>query len=152
MHTEFFGSQIMAWQLFISLGILLSILEMVVPGFVLFPVGIAFIATGLTSLILTSWSMTLLSLVLYLLIVFFVFRKYILGKPQAHTQTNTEHMIGQIVKVIEDIDADKDTGYVKLYGDEWRALNPSGQSISKGQRVKILKVDGNKVIVERIEN
>ena len=41
-------------------------------------------------------------------------------------------------------------GYVKLYGDEWKALSRFGDIFPVGTRVVIVKVDGNKVLVEPI--
>jgi membrane-bound serine protease (ClpP class) len=61
--------------------------------------------------------------------------------------TGAEAMIGAEADVVSDIDREGD---VFLMGEYWRAT--SHEPIRKGAKVKIVKVDGLKLIVEEIKN
>ena len=77
-----------------------------------------------------------------------LFRKYVHTKKESPQQsTNIDSMVGKEAVVIEDIDNQKEKGYVKLYGDEWRAINLENTTVAKGERVVIEKIDGNKVLI-----
>jgi membrane protein implicated in regulation of membrane protease activity len=43
-------------------------------------------------------------------------------------------------------------GYVKIGGEEWSAVFEQDlEQINEGEKVKIVRVDGNKVVVEKME-
>ena len=66
--------------------------------------------------------------------------------------TGFESLKGRTTTVIEDINENEGTGYVKVFADEWRALPiEAGQVLLKGTKVLIERVDGNKVYVSRVE-
>lgn len=62
--------------------------------------------------------------------------------------TNVHRMIGMVGIVTEDIDNIAATGAVKLSGVEWSARSRDGHKVSTGDRVKVVAIDGVKVIVE----
>ncbi|WP_297465780.1 nodulation protein NfeD [Thermococcus sp.] len=59
-----------------------------------------------------------------------------------------EELIGEIGKVIEDLDPE---GVVKLHGELWTAESADGRRIPVGERVRVVKVEGLKLIVEPLE-
>lgn len=63
--------------------------------------------------------------------------------------SNAEALIGREGIVIEPISAEK-PGYVKVDGDEWRAVPKDGASISKGTAVRIIAMDSIIVTVEPV--
>lgn len=135
-------------QWLIVIGIILIILEVMTPGFVMLPMGIAFLITAGFSFFITETSALLTALAANLFVVFYVFIKFIRPKyKKRHVASNFETLIGQVATVEEDINNDIGTGYVKVYSDSWRALSEGNTVIVKGKKVKILKIDGNKVIV-----
>lgn len=62
--------------------------------------------------------------------------------------TNADRCIGQEAIVIEKIDNISGKGQVKVKGAVWTARSVDGQIIDKDERVKILSIDGVKLIVE----
>ncbi len=64
--------------------------------------------------------------------------------------TNVHRMIGMVGVVTEDIDNIAATGAVKLSGVEWSARTRDGHKVSAGERVKVVAIDGVKVIVEPV--
>ncbi len=133
------------WVYLALVGVGFVILEIFTPSFFSLPAGLAFLATAALSPFLNlTW--TLAALVLWLLIVYSAFYLYVWPRLEKKApRTGAHGMIGQVATVTEPIDARAQTGYVKLYGDSWRAL--STETFQVGDRVVILQTEGNKVVV-----
>lgn len=63
------------------------------------------------------------------------------------TATNSELNIGQFATVIEEVNAEKGTGRVKLKGVDWTAISSDGSIIPKDSVVIVNKIKGTKLIV-----
>ncbi|MGN0384018.1 MAG: NfeD family protein [Eubacterium sp.] len=75
--------------------------------------------------------------------------KYINSNP---TKTNVEEMAGKIGKVLEDINNSEGKGMVVISGMEWTArAEDDNDIINAGDMVKVLRVEGVKVIVIRAD-
>ena len=74
-------------------------------------------------------------------------KKYHNGKKEA---TNADMLIGKIGNVTEDITSDKFAGKVNVAGQIWSAISLEGEDISSGEKVKIVKISGVKLVVEKI--
>ena len=66
-------------------------------------------------------------------------------------QTNVESMEGKVGEVTADINNVLATGTVKIDGMDWTARTDNGEIIEAGEYVKVLRVEGVKVIVEKTE-
>lgn len=64
--------------------------------------------------------------------------------------TNADALVGRICNVTEQIDP-VEGGRVKLGDVTWRANSQSGEQIPVGAQVKILQIQGAKVVVEMIK-
>lgn len=62
--------------------------------------------------------------------------------------TNADRILGRLAVVTEPIDNLKATGAVRIDGVEWTARCDAEHIISAGETVKILQIDGVKVVVE----
>lgn len=71
-------------------------------------------------------------------------------KPRL-TKTNVDALEGKICLVTEDIDNLVGTGRVRVGDVTWSARSQDGGKIPAGTRVKILKIQGVKVYVEKAE-
>ena len=60
--------------------------------------------------------------------------------------TNSDRVIGKVGEVTKKIDKNK-YGEVKVYGNTWTAY--SKEVIEEGERVKVLSIDGVKLVVEK---
>ena len=67
-------------------------------------------------------------------------------------KTNVESIEGKIGKVISDIDNINAKGIVKIDGVEWTARSQQNEVIKAGTLVKVVSVEGVKVIVKETEN
>ena len=64
--------------------------------------------------------------------------------------TNADRVIGSVALVTETIDNAAGTGQVKIFGQVWTARSQLGVVIPTGTQVKVLRIEGVKVIVETI--
>ena len=75
-----------------------------------------------------------------------VFKKYINKKV---IPTNYDRIIGMEGLVTEDIDSVNETGEVKVDGKRWSARMEDGTSVPKGEVVRVVKIEGVKVICSK---
>lgn len=68
------------------------------------------------------------------------------------TATNADRILGRLAVVSEPIDNLKATGAVRIDGVEWTARCKEDKIINAGETVKILQIDGVKVVVEPMVN
>ena len=73
--------------------------------------------------------------------------KFLKPKPSA---TNADRVIGAAARVIETIDNAQAQGQGKVKGQIWTARSAQDVVIPKGRDVKVLRIEGVKVIVEII--
>lgn len=74
--------------------------------------------------------------------------KYLNARTQ---KTNADSLVGEICLTTEDIDNLQGKGQVVVRGQEWTARSKDGSPISEGTRVRIMKIQGVKLIVEPSE-
>ncbi len=144
-----FNYSIKVWEALAVLGVLLSVVEIFAPGFILLPIGLAFIAAAVAAIFLTTPLAILISLAISLafLIWLFQFQLKFTTKRSSAVDTNVEGMKGQQVLVTEKIKG-SDFGEAKLYGDRWRVYSISKRNYEVGERALVIKVDGNKLALE----
>ena len=63
--------------------------------------------------------------------------------------TNADRVIGEQAQVTEDIDNIRGKGAVVIRGVVWTARSEDGSSVPAGALVKVLRIEGVKVFVER---
>lgn len=68
----------------------------------------------------------------------------------AKEKTNLDAIVGSTYKMLSRGDDDQ-PGTIKVNGVIWNAAPKNGQTIEAGEQVKIVKVEGSKFIVEKIE-
>ena len=74
-------------------------------------------------------------------------KKFINRKIQP---TNADMAIGKTAIVTVPVNNEDGTGEVKLNGTVWTARSENGIVIGNGKRVKVLRIEGVKLIVEEI--
>lgn len=72
-------------------------------------------------------------------------KTYLNNKTQP---TNADRILGMSVPVIQDIDNLRSQGAVRIEGMTWAARSQSGKPIPAGQLVRVLRIEGVKVLVE----
>ena len=73
-------------------------------------------------------------------------KKYLRGNIIA---TNADRIIGQNVRLLKTITFDQ-LGEIKVFGNIWNAISIDNTTIKKDTLVKIVAIEGSKVIVKKI--
>ena len=133
-------------------AVLLIIVEILTAGFVLGSFGIAAFITAVVAYIGFPIEFQLIVFIASSLVIFFTLRpiakKYL--APKKKIETNVHRLIGKKAVVIETIDNFRQTGRVKIDGDDWRARTESQEIIPVGREVIIKVVDSATLIVSSV--
>lgn len=144
-----FNYPIKVWELLAVIGVVLAALEIFIPGFVVLPIGIAFLAAAVAAVFLPSMLMILIALAISLCFLIWVFQFKLKAnrKMSSVIDTNADGMVGKEVTITEEVGV-SDAGEVKLYGDRWRAYSISKRTYEVGEKAFVVKVDGNKLALD----
>jgi len=140
------------WFYWLMAGIILILLELMISGFVLLCFGFAAILTSFIGLLGFQLEGQIFSFIILTIIAFVTIRPFFLKhmKPkQGIVETNVYALIGKNGLVTETILKDS-FGKVKVFGDEWTAISRDGVEIQIGEKVNIIEIDGNKLIVKNL--
>ena len=137
----------MNWIFWLVLVIVLSFVEIATVSLV----SIWFVASGIVAMILSFFieDTAIITTIFILLGIFLlVISRPIVNKLRSkdNEKTNLDRIIGESAIVTEDIKKNV-VGEVKVDGKRWSAV--SKEKCLKGDTVKILKIDGVKLIVEK---
>lgn len=135
---------------FFWLGVvlLLSVIEMATTDLIT----IWFIASGIITLIISFFDIPFVAQVGIFVVLGTVLlittRKTLVEKLSKNKQkTNLDRVVGMEGIVTEKI-TKHNPGEVKVDGKKWTAISNEGKSIEEGKTVKIIKIEGVKLIVE----
>ena len=137
----------MNWIFWLVLVIVLSFVEIATVSLV----SIWFVASGIVAMILSFFieDTAIITTIFILLGIFLlVISRPIVNKLRSkdNEKTNLDRIIGETAIVTEDIKKNV-VGEVKVDGKRWSAV--SKEKCLKGDTVKVLKIDGVKLIVEK---
>lgn len=140
-----------SWQTYVALGLGLIIFEAFVSTFFLFPLGVSLLLVAIIAPFV-NLEIELITFGVLSVINFYVSLKFLkphfMGKKQL---TGVDSLVGRVVSVFEEINEEANTGQVKVYADQWKALpTEMGQVIPKNDKVIIDRIDGNKVFVSKV--
>ena len=140
------------WLIFISAGLVLIMLELLVgieTGLDMVFIGSAFVLGGLITLSLNSWIWTTVTSGVICVIYVFVGRRYIHSRVAVKTErTNIDTIVGKHGFVQQDISQEK-YGLVKIGMEDWRAK--ADEDIKKGEEITVTDVSGVTLNVKRVE-
>lgn len=137
-----------AHWVWVALGLLLAVLEMVVPGVYLIWLAVAALATGvLTFMLDLSLPMQIVDFVFLALIAAFSARRILRDRPIASSDPllnkRTGRLVGEIAVVSTAIE--HGSGRVHVGDSDWIARGPDA---AIGTRMRITGADGSVLLVE----
>lgn len=137
------------WQIWLIIAILFFILEMMGPGFLLFWVGIGALITMVVSIFVDSIAIQIGIFTISSSLLLFCTRPFVKKFTKNDTMpTNAYSVIGKKGIVTQEINSLKGTGQIKVNGEIWSAKSSTDETISVGQQITILEINGVKAIVE----
>ncbi len=138
----------MYWLIWLVAGILLVVGEIFTPGFVLACFSIGCFAAAITAALDFNLTVQLLAFSGTTFFVFLSIRPFLFkfrAKPEQEVRTNVARLVGMPAIVLEEISDLQ--GEVKLNGEVWTSRSEGGQIFPAGAKVRVLRVEGNKLIV-----
>lgn len=138
------------WMVFVIVGIVFLMLEMLVPTMFFLNLAVAGFLTAVVALFVNNLSyLILIFAALSILSILFLRPIFMRHKTSKENETGIEDKyIGKIVKVTEPIN--KSSGAITIYDERWEARCDTQEPISVGSEVKIIKFEGLILTVERI--
>jgi len=143
--------------IFLVLGMFLLLLEIFEPGFGIFGfLGITSLVFGIFTLegepflspqIFEAVTMFVLGAVLGIGILFIIIGRGVIKIFKTKPKTGVEALIGLEAEVSKELNP---IGQVMLRNEIWQAESITGKIISEGSRVKIIKIEGNTLFVEKL--
>jgi membrane protein implicated in regulation of membrane protease activity len=142
----------MTWWYWLVLGLLLLGAEMLSPsGFYLLFFGLAAIVVGAIAgfgLMEPGWmqwlSFSILSVVFVLVLRPSLIRR---SKTQVHTSDNIDTLVGETAVLLQDL-LPGAVGKAELRGAVWNVRNTGQTPLTKGQRSRVVRVDGLMLLVK----
>jgi membrane protein implicated in regulation of membrane protease activity len=142
-------TSLMFW-IWVGLTAIFIIGEIFTAGFFLFPFAIGTgVAAILTLIGAPSWLQWTVFVVLSAIMVVFSRRLAERFTKESPERVGVDRLIGEMAIVTEQIDPLTDTGRVRVKKDHWRAASADGSKIEKDATVKILRVEGAHLVVEK---
>ena len=140
---------VIPWFLWALLGIALAILEMVTQGFVLLCFAFGAVAAAITDLVgYHDLRVQLGVFAAVSFVCFFTLRPALrVWFSPRRGETNVRALIGTEGTVITGADPGQ-IAYVRLGAEVWRAQAVDGAALVAGERVRVVRVEGNRAIVE----
>lgn len=141
------------WLIWLLVACAFAILEMFTAGFMVIWFGVAALVSLVFSLIFPEAFAAQIIIWGILSVILLLFTKKFANKVNANAvPTNVYSVIGKKANVIVEINGEKSTGQVKVDGDVWSAKTEEFNAIIPvGTAVEIVKVDGVKVVVKKID-
>lgn len=140
------------WHYWLLAALILLISEMFTPGFLLATFAVGAVAASITALLGLGFGWQLIIMAVVSVVAFYTLRPMVL-KSQAKRkaggtaiETNVDALVGRTGRVETNID-DGVTGQVKVGGEVWSAIGENDTAIEAGKKIKVLRVDGSKLIV-----
>lgn len=138
------------YMIFVWIAVIIAavVLEAVTVQFV----SIWFVAGGVAGLIANAlnvpvWPQVLVASVVTLILLIctrpFVNKKLLMKK----VSTNSDRLVGETALVVQEINNMKNQGQVKVKGSIWTARADTQDIVSEGSQVKVLRIEGVKMIV-----
>lgn len=144
------------WHIWLIVGFVLALAEILVHGFFLLPFGVAAGVTALVSVFLGDVVWQLLVFVVGGALFVSITRRFFVRaekiKPAEETATNIEGLVGRTAIITQPVSFER-RGYVRVGGEEWAAVFPRDDDtrFEIGEHVRLTGVQGNSVLIDRIE-
>lgn len=136
--------------LWLILGIILFVIEAATVGLICIWFGIAAIITMLSSFIFTNIYIQWFIFIIVSLAMLVICRPMAKNAiSSAKETTNASSLIGKTAILSEEINETK-AGKVKFGDINWTIVSENGETINKGEKVKVISIKGNKLIVTKI--
>jgi membrane protein implicated in regulation of membrane protease activity len=147
----------LSYQFYLVVGVVLIALEIVVPGFVLAPLGLAALVTAGVAALTDNLIWQASAFAASAIALFVGFRSWGALRSDRTAAEGTFGLVGQFGVLLETPESLEKPGRVKVFSDEFEIHwddSPdlaAAKEIDPGSRVRVTRVVGNKVVVHRAQ-
>lgn len=139
-----------AWILWFFIAIVFAVIEILNVSFFMIWFGVGSLFSMVISLFTTNLIIQFLTFFIVSIILLFMTRKLTSKFSKGEvTHTNINAVIGKIGIVTKDIIQFDKPGLVKVSGEIWSAIAVDRNPILKNETIKVIKVEGVKLIVQK---
>ena len=135
----------MIGYIFILLGLIAIVIEILTPGLYMPALGVALIIYGIFLLILPNFA--LISSILAGVLTIIILNKFVYS-AKYNVKVGVERLINKEGYALEDFD-NEGFGRVEIEGENW--LAKSKDKIRKGDKVLVIGYEGTTLIVKKVE-
>jgi len=137
------------WKLFLALGFILLIMELITPTTFFLSLAIGSFATGILAIFVHTYNVLVPVFVVVSIASILLFRPFLRDRLKVKEESGIdEKYIGKTAKVTEKVT--KSSGVISLYGERWEARALNDEEIPETSEVKIIKNDSLIMYVEKI--
>jgi membrane protein implicated in regulation of membrane protease activity len=134
------------WHILIAIGIIAFIAEIFTAGFISGAVGIGLIFAAIGNYFGLEVKWQILLFAFGVALTYFLIRPIINRKDKV--KTNQDALINKNGTVTEEIHPVKNSGRIKIDGDDWRAKSLNNEIIQIGTIVTVVKIESIVLIVK----
>lgn len=139
-----------AWLIWLIIGVVCLIVEIFDPAVFFVSLGIGGLVTSpISTLGVPIWVQILIFGIVSFVVFLFMRKVYEKLLKKNKIETNVYALVGKQGIVMSAIPQDG-RGEVKVGGETWTAIAEDNNEISNSEKVKVLSIDGNKLIVKKI--
>jgi len=140
---------VMFW-IWVGIAAVFTVAEIFTAGFFLFPFAVGAGGAAVLNLFgVPSWLQWICFLGVSAVLVVFSRRIADRISHEPPERAGVDRLIGHIGQVIEPIDSRADSGRIRIMKDEWRATSVDGSRIELDASVRVVKVEGAHLVVEK---
>ena len=142
---------LMFW-IWVAIAAVFTVAEIFTAGFFLFPFAVGAGAAALINFLgLPSWLQWICFLGLSGVLVLASRRLADRFSHEPPEKVGVDRLIGQTGLVIETLDPITDSGRVRIKKDEWRATTADESKVEVNEKIRVVRVEGAHLVVEKIE-
>ena len=135
--------------IWVAAAVILAIGELLTAGFFLLPFAVGAAAAAVLAFLGVGFVWQLLVFVIVSVSFLAILQRYArTERSDTPVQAGADRYHGRTALVTEDIDWEAGTGQVRMETEDWRATTEDQESISRGTRVKVIRVTGTRLVVE----
>ena len=153
---NWFDPNVITWYWFIA-GILIMLLELLIPGIVIIFFGLGAIVVaigrwiGLYDSLISSFAVWIISSLMFVILLRKFIRKLFPADEKYQHIKEDLDACGSVVDVVETVNDENDNGRIRFQGTTWPAISEEG-IIEAGKKAKLIARDNLAWIVESFED
>lgn len=138
------------WHILIAIGIIAFIAEIFTAGFISGAIGIGLIFAAIGNYIGLDIKWQILLFAFGVALTYFLIRPFMAkyGYRKDKVKTNRDALINKNGTVTEEINPFKNTGRIKIDGDDWKAKSLNNEIIQIGTIVTVVEIESIVLIVK----